>query len=147
MDDRDVRDYRGVVEDVARLERVGAVEDDVVAGDDPVDVARVEHLLVADHRDVGVERLDRLAGRVDLLLADPGRVVDHLALEVGQVDGVEVDDADRADAGRGQVEGSRRAEPAGADHEHLRVEQLRLSLGPDLGDQQVTAVALLLLRR
>ena len=35
----------------------------------------------------------------------------------------------------------------GADQEHLRIEQLRLALGADLRDQQVAAVALLLLLR
>ena len=49
------------------------------------------------------------------------------------------------DAGRGEVERGRRAEPAGADEQRLRAEQLRLALGADLGDQQVAAVALLLL--
>ena len=51
VDDRDAGRDRGVVEDVARLERVGAVEDDVVAGDDPLDVRRDEHLLVGDDVD------------------------------------------------------------------------------------------------
>ncbi len=46
VDDRDAGRDRRVVEDVARLERVGAVEDDVVAGDDPLDVGRDQHLLV-----------------------------------------------------------------------------------------------------
>ena len=108
-------------------------------------LARVEHLLVADDRHVGVERLDRLASRVDLLLADPRRVVDHLALEVREVDRVEVDDPDRAHAGGREVERRRRTEAARADQQHLRVEQLRLAFGPDLGDEQVAAVADLLL--
>ena len=98
-----------------------------------------------DHLDVGVERLDRLLGRLDLRLADPLGVVDHLALQVGQVDLVVVDDAERADAGRGEVQGGRRAEPAGADQQHLRLEQLLLALEPDLRDQQVARVALTLL--
>src|ERR1700745_4189864 len=36
-------------------------------------------------------------------------------------------------------------EPAGAEQQHLRVEQLRLALEPDLGDEQVARVALALL--
>ena len=40
-------------------------------------------------------------------LADVGHAVDHLALQVGLVDHVEVDDAEGADAGGGQVEQSR----------------------------------------
>ena len=49
------------------------------------------------------------------------------------------------DARRGQVERRRRAEAAGADAEHLRVEQLRLPRFADLGQQEVAAVADLLL--
>ena len=62
-----------------------------------------------------------------------------------EVDDVEVDDADRADTGRGEIERGRRAETARADEQRLRVEQLGLAFGADLGDQQVAAVALLLL--
>ena len=145
MHDRDPGGDRGVVEDVAGLERVGAVEDDVVAGDDPVDVVGDQHLLVRDDVDVGVERVEGLARGVDLLLAHAVGGVDDLALEVREVDDVEVDDADRAHARGGEVERGRRAEPAGADQQHLRLEQLRLARRADLGDQQVTAVADLLL--
>ena len=49
------------------------------------------------------------------------------------------------DAGRREVERGRRAEPAGAEQQHLRVEQLRLALEPDLRHEQVARVALALL--
>ena len=52
---------------------------------------------------------------------------------------------ERADAGRGEVQRGRRAEAAGAEQQHLGVEQLLLALEPDLGEQQVAAVALALL--
>ena len=77
--------------------------------------------------------------------ADPLARVDHLALEVRQVDLVVVDDPERADAGRGQIQRRRRAEAARAEQQHLRVEQLLLALGPDLGEQQMARVALALL--
>ena len=60
-----------------------------------------------------------------------GGAVQDLALQVAEVDGVEVDDADGADAGRGQVHRHRRAEPAGADAQHLGGLQLLLPLHPD----------------
>ena len=78
-----------------------------------------EHLLVGDDVHVGVQGVDRLAGRLDLALADPVVGVEDLALEVRQVDDVEVDDADRADAGGREVERRRRAETAGADEQRL----------------------------
>ena len=95
----------------------------------------------------GLSALIVCLGGVDLRHADRLGRVDHLALQVGEVDDVVVDDAERADAGGREVERGRRAEAAGAEQQHLRVEQLRLALGADLGEQQVAAVALVLLRR
>ena len=110
VDDRDAGRDRRVVEDVAGLEGVGAVEDDVVAGDDPLDVRGDEHLLVLDDLDVRVQGVDRDPRGLDLALADPLGRVDDLALQVGEVDDVEVDEADRPDARRGEVQGGRAAE-------------------------------------
>ena len=93
----------------------------------------------------GLSALIDYARRLDLALADPVGGVDDLALEVADVDDVEVDDADRPDARRGEVERGRRAEAAGADEQRLRAEELGLAVRADLGDQQVAAVALLLL--
>ena len=70
-----------------------------------------------------------------------GHRVQHLALQVRLVDDVGVHDRDRADARRGQVQAGRRAEAAGADQQHLRVEQLQLAGLADLGDQRVARVA------
>jgi hypothetical protein len=67
--------------------------------------------------------------------------IDSLALQVGLVDLVELRDPERADAGRGQVEQGRAAEAAGADDEHLGVLQPLLAAHPDVGDDQVPAVA------
>ena len=95
----------------------------------------------------GLRSLIVCLGGVDLRHADAARRVDDLALEVRDVDDVVVDDPERADAGGGEVERGRRAEPAGAEQQDLRVEQLLLALGADLGQQQVAAVALALLGR
>ena len=61
-----------------------------------------------------------LLRRLDLALAHPVVRVEDLALEVRQVDDVEVDDPDRADAGGREIEGCRGAETAGADEQRLR---------------------------
>ncbi len=95
--------------------------------------------------DVRVQRSDRLLRRVDLGDTDALGVVDHLALEVGEVDDVVVDDPERADPGRGQVQRRGRAEAAGAEQQHLGVEQLLLAVDPDLVKQQVARVAVALL--
>src|SRR6185503_11229948 len=58
--DRLVPLHRRVVEQVARGEVVGAVNDDVVLGEDAVDVLARQALLVSDDLHVGVERFERL---------------------------------------------------------------------------------------
>ena len=97
--------------------------------------------------DVRVDLGDRLLGGLGLGLAHVGDAVDDLALQVRLVDRVEVHDAERADAGRGQVEQRRRAEAARAHDEHLRVLQALLPGHADVGDDQVARVALHLVDR
>jgi hypothetical protein len=72
---------------------------------------------VLDDVDGRVERLQLLFGGVELLAANVLGGVDDLALQVAGVDDVEVDQAERADAGGGEIERQRRAEAAGADAE------------------------------
>ena len=103
--------------------------------------------VVGDDVDVGVEQRERLLRGVDLAVADAVEVVQDLALQVRRVDLVHVDDADRADAGGGEVQRGRRAEAAGAEQQHLAGEQLGLALGADLGQQQVAPVAVALVGR
>src|ERR1019366_6165338 len=66
--------------------------------------------------------------------------------KVREVDDVVVDDSECAHAGGGKVESGRRAEAAGTQQEHLRVEQLLLAIDADLGDEHVAGVAVALLR-
>jgi hypothetical protein len=95
---------------------------------------------VQDDVRVRVRLEDRLPGRLGLGLADVGLAVDDLALQVRLVDGVELDDAEGADAGRGQVEQRGAAETAGADHQHPGVLQPLLTGHPDLGNDQVPRI-------
>ena len=128
VDDRDVVPDRCVVHEVPRGEVVGAVDDEVPAFvEDPVDVLGGETLAVREDVHVGVERGDRALRRVDLRCAERVERVDDLPLQVRLVDDVRVDDPERADAGRREVERRRRAEPARADQQHARVEQLQLA--------------------
>ena len=57
------------------------------------------------------------------------------------VDDVEVDEAERADAGGGEVERERRAEAAGADAEDLGGLELLLAFHADFGQDEVARVA------
>ena len=69
-----------------------------------------------------------------------GRAVQYLALEVAEIDHVEIDEAEAADAGGGEVEGQGRAEAAGPD-QHRRG-RLRSYLHLDLAYSRPTPVAL-----
>ena len=145
MHHRDAELHRGVVHQEPGGEVVGAVDHRVVALEDVHDVAGVEAHVVGDDVDVRVEGGEGLLRRVDLAVADAVHVVEDLALEVGLVDHVHVDDAERADASGSQVQGSRRAEAAGAEQQDLGVEQLLLAGLADLGQEQVALVAVALI--
>src|SRR5208283_3888270 len=94
----------GVVDQVAGLEVVRAVGDDVVVLEYFEGVGAGEHGVVLDHVHVGVQRLQHDFGGIDLELADGGGGVDDLALQVAGIDGVEVNQAEGAHAGGCQIE-------------------------------------------
>src|SRR5207302_3062588 len=134
-------------DEVTGIEVVRAVDDQVVVLDDVQDVVDVDAHRQRDHVHVRVEGPQAPGARLDLRLADVGRGVQNLALQVREVDDVTVHEPDRPHAGRGQVERRRRPEAAGADEEDLRPEERALPLLADLAQQEVPAVALDLVGR
>ena len=91
--------------------------------------------------DEGIDGRQLLRGRLQLGTANVVGGVDDLPLQIGVVHHVEVDQAQRAHAGRGQIERQRRAESAGADAQHARRLQLLLPVHAHLGHDQVARVA------
>jgi hypothetical protein len=85
-----------------------------------------------------MERSGRL---VDLRAPDALRAVEDLALQVGEVDLVRIGEGEPADAARREVQGRRAAEAAGADDQRGCSAQPLLALDPDLGKEDVAAVA------
>ena len=71
-----------------------------------------------------------------------GRGVNDLPLQIRQRHRVIVDDAERADAGRGEIQQYRRAEPAGADDEHARALERGLSRPADFAQHDMARIAL-----
>ncbi len=67
--------------------------------------------------------------------------MNDLSLEIRFFDDVKINDSDAANAGCGEVHSHRRAESAGADHEHARGFEFALTLHADFRHDQVTAVA------
>ena len=66
--------------------------------------ARMSRAVMRLDRHMRIEAADGGGGALDLRFADIGRGMDDLALEVRQRYGVIVDDAQRADAGRREIE-------------------------------------------
>ena len=145
MHDGNAQLHRSVVEQVTAREVVRSVHDDVPTRQDLEHVVGPEPGVVGDHVDVGIQRRERLLGGVHLAVAHPIDVVENLALQVGLVHHVHVDDAEGADSGGSQIQRGGRAKPACAKHEHLGVEQLELTSLAHLGQQQVPLVPIALL--
>jgi hypothetical protein len=87
---------------------------------------------VRDHANLVVEIRQPFACSVEFRTADGRRAVKDLSMKVGCVDAVEIDETDRADAGRGEIEGDRRSEAAGADDQNCGVPEFLLSFRTDL---------------
>ena len=87
-----------------------------------------------------IERVNDFSGAVDLTPSDVGRGVDNLALQIGQRDDVVIDRAERADTGGRQIHQDRRAEAAGADHQHGRLFQRGLPRATDFVQHDMAGV-------
>jgi hypothetical protein len=135
------REHRQVVGEVAGGEVVGAVHDEVVVGRDVQGVVGVEAHRVGHHLDVGVAGPQALGGHLDLEAPDIVGFKEDLALEVALVDHIEVDEADAADPGGGQVEGHGCPQATGAHDEHAARFEAALAGFAHLPQQQVAAVA------
>jgi hypothetical protein len=67
--------------------------------------------------------------------------VHDLALQVGEIDVVVIAQGDVPHTAGGEVQSDRRAEPAGADHQRMRGEELLLAPLTQLREQDMAAVA------
>jgi len=63
--------------------------------------------------------------------------VKNLPLQVAEVDGVEIDDADRADTCCREIQRGRRSQAAGTDAQNPRRLEAALPFRPDLRKDQV----------
>ena len=104
-------------------------------------VRRGQPLGVRDNLHMRVELCDRGRRAVDLRQADFGRAVDHLALQIRQRHRVVVDHAESAHPGRREIQQHRRAQTAGADHQHARPTERLLAGTADLAQHDVPGVA------
>ena len=99
IDERFFEEKGGVVGEEAGGEVVGAVEDDVVVFRDRDGVFRGKADGVEIEGDVGVGFAEAGGGGFEFGFPDGGVGVEELALEVGEIDGVRIDEAEASYSG------------------------------------------------
>ena len=92
-----------VVDEVAGREIVGTVDHHIVVAEDLHGVFAGERGFEFIDLQVRVDVLHGLCRRVELLLADVFGAMNHLALQISEIDHVEINDTDAANAGGRQV--------------------------------------------
>ena len=135
----------GVIDQVPRGEVVRAVNDHVPAAQKALGVIGRQPRPVGNDLNVRIERPDRLGRRVHLGAPHGRRGVDDLALQVGHVDIVVVNEPDRPHSGGRQVQGRRRPEPAGTDEQDPGRADALLPHEPHLRHERIAVVALQLI--
>jgi hypothetical protein len=126
---------------VTRGEVVRAVENDIVFRDQLFDLIAFDARRDLDNFNFRVDGVESRACRFDFPHADRVGAIEDLPLQVGEIDLVGVGQRQPADARRGEIEGRRAAEAAGADDQRGCRAQPFLPLDADLGEQDVPAVA------
>ena len=87
-----------------------------------------------------IDVLHHLHGGEGLGLTHIPSLVNNLTMQIGEIDGVEIDDADVADARRREVGEDRRAQSAGADDNDARGLELLLPLQRHLRHDEMASV-------
>ncbi|BDZ49558.1 hypothetical protein GCM10025867_17990 [Frondihabitans sucicola] len=123
---------RGLVGDeIARVERVAAVEHDVVVVEDR-GARGVEPERVHANGHVAVDGAHPVGGGAGLGRPDLIGPVEDLALKVGDVHSVVIDDSQDAHTALGEILDAGAAEAAGPDDEYAGVRDPRLTIETDL---------------
>ena len=102
--------------------------------------------MVQHHVHARVDVKDGVLGGFQLGSADVRHAVDHLALQVAQLHGVVVDDAQRAHARCGQIQQRRGPQPAGSDDQDAGIAQPALALQPDFRNESMAGITFKFLR-
>src|SRR5256884_3175021 len=130
-----------VIHEVTGRKIVRAVYDDVEVLEEFERVGAGQLCFKRLNLNVRIEVRKARARRFALRLSDIGGAKRNLALEIGGVDDVEVNQPELADACGGKIQTERSAEPARANEQHLGVFQLELPIHADFRHDEMTAVA------
>ena len=93
------------------------------------------------HGDQRVDLFDRVSSALCLRATDIALTVNNLALQVGLIDNVEFNNAQGAHTCCCQVHQRWRAQPTGANTQHLGILQTLLTGHADIRNDQVAAIA------
>ena len=127
--------HTGIIHEVASGEIIGAVYHQVIMGKQGQGIGRRQQLLVRFQRNERVLGAQLFGGHQGFGAAHVGGGVQHLALQVTGIHHVEIEQAQGAHAGGGQVLQHRAAQPAAAHHQHAGRFQLVLAGRADFGQQ------------
>ena len=132
-----------VVDEVAGLEVVGGIEDDVRGDEQLVDVRGDEICDVRTDGYGGVEESDLATGRFGLGegLEGIGFVEEDLALEVGGLDEIAVDEGEGSDSGAREQGSGCCSGGTASDDSDVRGGEYVLAGGADSGEEYLTGVA------
>ena len=122
-------------------EIVCAVQHKVAAGDQVCGIGSGQAFSDRFDMNMGVKGLQGLGSGLDLESAGIGPGKQDLALEVGQGDGVVVDEAQGPHARRSQIEGGRRTDASQSDQANARSLQPLLAGAAHFRQQQVARIA------
>ena len=109
------RQMTSIVEQEPGVEIVRPVGNHVIIVNQPHDVGFRKALFVSDQPNTWIDLSDRGLGAFDFCFPYSACCVNHLTLQIGQIDHVVIDHTQRSDAGSGQVEGQRGAQASGPD--------------------------------
>ena len=93
------------------------------------------------HFTTGIDAVDRFFRRFGFGTPHIGSAMDDLPLQIGEIDFIEIEHAEFADAGGCQIHRDRRTQPAGADAKDAGGTNLLLAGHADFRQDAVSGVA------
>ena len=107
-------------------------------------VAGRQALLIGSDLNTGIDCAHSRGGGLNLRLAEIRGCMKNLSLEVGQIDGVPIDQSDDADPRSGEVVGGRGTQPAGAHKQNGAGKELFLTFNAHLWQRDISRITLTL---
>ena len=129
-----------VIGQISRRKIIRAVHDHIVLRDKLECVLTGETALVQFDVDLRIDVPQAVPRRFQFGAANILCSVENLPLQIRKIDIVEIDDANRANAGRRKIQCSRRSQTTRADAQNTRRFQAPLPRGRNLGHDQMARI-------